>query len=145
MHTDNNHKLLNIALWIAQIMLAAFFLRAGFAKATMTVGSLAIALEWTKDVPLWLVRFIGICELLGSAGLLLPSILRIKPVLTPIAACSLIIVMILAILFHISRGEGSIIGLHFVIISIAAFIAWGRFKIVPLLPFSNGKNKHMII
>lgn len=79
-------------------------------------------------VPAALVKFIGISELLGGLGLLLPSILRIKPSLTVTAAYGLVLVMILAALFHGYRGEFPAIGVNVVIIALAAFVAWGRSK-----------------
>jgi uncharacterized membrane protein YphA (DoxX/SURF4 family) len=127
-------KVLNITLWILQIILAAFFLMAGYTKARSPVVNLYVAFNWAKDVPLALVRFIGIIELLGSIGLLLPSIFRIKPILTPIAASAFIVLMVFAIIFHISRGESNIIGMHLIVITVASFVAWGRFKKVPILP-----------
>jgi uncharacterized membrane protein YphA (DoxX/SURF4 family) len=128
------NKFLNIALWVAQILLAAFFLMAGYTKARSPVDQLYTAINWTKDVPLWFVRFIGVLELLGSVGLILPSMLRIKPILTPIAASAFITLMSFAIIFHISRGEANIIGMHFGIILVASFVAWGRFRKIPILP-----------
>lgn len=134
----NSGKVLNIGLWLAQIILAAFFLMAGYTKATSPVDKLYATINWAKDVPLALVRFIGIMELLGCVGLLLPSILRVKPILTPIAAVAFIMVMFCAIIFHIFRGEASYIGMHLGIILVAAFIAWGRFDKNPIL--SKNKN-----
>jgi uncharacterized membrane protein YphA (DoxX/SURF4 family) len=125
-------KGLNIALWIVQVLLAAMFLMAGIMKSTMPMGQLYVSMAWTKDVAAGLVRFIGVCELLGAFGLLLPSLFRVKPILTPIAALALILVMILAMMFHISRGEANIIGMHIAIILLALFVAWGRFKKVPI-------------
>ena len=66
-------------------------------------------------------------------GLILPALLRTKPGLTPIAALGIIALMLCASVFHISRGEGSAIGVNVVFAIIAAFIAWGRFKKVPIL------------
>lgn len=83
-------------------------------------------------------------ELLGCAGLLLPSILRIKPILTPIAASAFIVVMVLAIIFHISRNETNIIGMHLGVILVASFIAWGRFKKTPILHKSQSSSKQFL-
>lgn len=130
----NTGKVFNITVWGAQILLAAFFLMDGYTKATSPVDHLHAVILWTKDVPLWLVRFIGIMELLGCVGLLLPSILRIKPTLTPVAAIAFILLMFSAILFHIFRSEVKIIGMHLGIILVAAFIAWGRFEKCIILP-----------
>ena len=125
-------KALNITLWITQVLLAAMFLMAGVTKLTQPVENLAQMLPWTTQVPEALVRFIGLAELLGAVGLILPSLLRIKPQLTAWAATGIAIIMLLATLFHISRGETAVIGMNILIALLAAFIAWGRFKKAPI-------------
>lgn len=122
-------KPLNISLWIVQSLLAAMFLMVGVMKSTQPVEQLGTMLPWVKDVPLALVRFIGIMEILAGAGLLLPSILKIKPVLTPIAASGIILIQVFAICFHISRGEAATaLPMNVFLIALALFVAWGRFK-----------------
>jgi putative oxidoreductase len=132
MSTSTNSKGWNIALWILQVILAAMFLMAGFTKVSTPLADLTTMMPWTADVPLAMVRFIGASEILGALGLLLPSLLRIKPVLTPVAAAGLVVVMVLAALFHATRGEFSAIGFNFVLASLAAVAAWGRFKKAPV-------------
>jgi putative oxidoreductase len=129
---EKKSKTLNITLWISQFILASLFLMAGFMKTTMPIDRLSATLPWTKDVPIFLVRFIGICELSAVIGLLLPSLLRIKPILTPIAASGLILIMIPTIIFHISRGEPQVIGMHIVFILLSSFIIWGRTRKEPI-------------
>lgn len=126
-----NTKVLNIALWIAQVILAGMFIMAGFMKSFTPIEQLSASLPWAKDVPAWLVRFIGISELLGALGLVLPSLLRIKPILTPVAALGIIAIMIMAAFFHISRSEFSGVAFTLILALVAAFIGWGRFKKVP--------------
>jgi hypothetical protein len=89
-------------------------------------------LPWATEVPAAMVRFIGLSELLGGLGLLLPSILRIKPQLTPWAAIGLVAVQVLAAIFHLSRGESGVIGVNVLFIALAAFVAWGRMKKAPI-------------
>ena len=132
MTTQKNNKTINISLWIAQGLLAAMFIMAGAMKATQPLEALAESLPWVTTTQLALVRFIGISELLGGIGLLLPSILRIKPSLTVWAAVGLAVVMVLAAGFHASRGEFSAIGANAMFMAIAAFIAWGRSKKAPI-------------
>ena len=131
--SSSNSKGWNIALWILQVILAAMFAMAGFTKATTPLTDLATMMTWTADLPSFMVRFIGASEILGGVGLLLPALLRIKPVLTPVAAAGLVLVMVLAALFHISRGEFAAIGFNFGFAALAAFVAWGRFKKVPII------------
>ena len=130
-------KALHITLWIAQVILAAMFLMSGFMKLSQPIDQLSKMLPWAAQVPEALVRFIGVAEVLGAVGLILPSLLRIQPKLTPIAAVGLALVMLFAVVFHISRGETPMIGMNFILIAIAAFIAWGRFKKAPIAPKSS--------
>lgn len=136
MSNSNSSKKMNIALWIVQSLLAAMFLMAGANKLFQSTEELAKMLPWVTSVPTGLVRFIGISELLGGLGLLLPSLLRIKPILTPYAAIGLSLVMLFASIFHISRGEYSVIGMNFVLMALAIFVAWGRTKKAPISPKS---------
>lgn len=127
-----NSKMLKIFLWIAQGLLAAMFLMLGFMKLTVEIDQLSTFLPWAKDIPELLVRFIGLSELLGAFGLILPAITRIIPILTPIAASGLTSIMLLAAFFHISRGEFKEIGINLIVALIALFVVWGRFKKVPI-------------
>ena len=129
---QKSSKTLNIFLWIAQVLLAATFIWGGCMKLFTPVGKLSVMWPWVAQIPIALLKFTGIVDLLGGLGLILPALLRIKPKLTPIAAVAIIILMICACIFHISRGEASVIGANIVLALIAAFIAWGRFKKVPV-------------
>src|SRR5262245_31994424 len=97
----------NVALWVVQLLLAFMFAGAGFAKATTPFPDLAQTLPYTADLPGALVRFIGISEVAGGIGLLLPALTRVAPALTAWAGAGLAIVMALATVFHVSRGEWS--------------------------------------
>ena len=121
------HGALHVSLWVAQIVLAALFLLAGGMKLFTPYDDLAAKMNWVRDVPMWLPRFIGLCEIAGAAGLILPALTRIKPVLTACAASSLALVMLLALGFHVSRGEGHAVWPPLILGAVAVFIAWGRF------------------
>jgi putative oxidoreductase len=118
-------KTLHITLWVAQGILAAFFLMVGYTKLATPIDELSQIIPMASELPL-LTRFIGLSEILGGFGLILPAALRIKPGLTTMAAIALAFVMVLAAIFHISRGEVSAIGTNIVLFSVAAFIGWGR-------------------
>lgn len=120
------------ALWIAQVLLAAAFLMAGVMKTGAPIEQLAQNMPWAAEMP-GLTRFIGVSEALGGLGVLLPSITRIKPNLTPIAAAGLALVMLLAIGFHILRAEYMIVP-NVVLMSMALFVAYGRTKLLPIQP-----------
>ncbi|MFN8397327.1 MAG: DoxX family protein [Bacteroidia bacterium] len=138
MENQKKSKGMHIALWVAQGLLAAMFLMAGFGKAFQPIPELAKMLPWVTSMSPGLVRFIGTSELLGAFGLLLPSLLRIQPKLTSLAALGLVIVQVLAAGFHVMQGEASVIGMNFMLMAIGAFIAWGRFSKVPITPKSQG-------
>ena len=121
---------MNIALWVVQVLLALMFLLAGFPKAFQPIDTVAKRLTWAKEVP-WLVRFIGIAELLGAVGLILPALTHIVPSLTAIAAVGLGLAMVCAIIFHISRKEYPGISVGVVLLVLAAFVAYGRFVLMP--------------
>lgn len=132
MANQKNNRGINIALWIAQGLLAMMFLMAGAMKTFQPIEVLAESLPWVTSYSQILVRFIGVSELLGGLGLILPSLLRIKPFLTVWAAVGLVVVMLFASIFHASRGEFSAIGMNVVLMAIAAFIAWGRNEKAPI-------------
>lgn len=125
-------KAMNIILWVAQLILGAMFLMAGIMKSSKPIEELAGQLPWVTQVPLALVRFIGVSELLAGIGLILPSLLRIQPKLTAWAAVGLVTVMIFAMIFHATKGEYNAVVFNLVLGAMAAFIAWGRFKKAPI-------------
>lgn len=119
---------MNIALWIIQGLLAVVFLMSGSMKLITPVDELiANGMGFVASIPTPLVRFIGISEVAGALGLFLPALLRIRPVLTPIAATALALVMFLAICTHIILGEATVIGAPILLGALSAFVAWGRF------------------
>jgi uncharacterized membrane protein YphA (DoxX/SURF4 family) len=122
---------MNIILWIVQILLAVMFLMAGVMKAFQYERAKA-SLFWVKDVPRGLVTFIGISELLGGLGLVLPALTGILPWLTPLAALGLALIMLLAIIFHATRREPKAIVFNLVLLVLAGVVAYGRFTVVPL-------------
>jgi uncharacterized membrane protein YphA (DoxX/SURF4 family) len=129
-----SRRVLAAALWIGQILLALIFGMSGLMKATMPIPELSKSAAWVTAVPPPLVRFIGVAELLGAAGVLLPAMTRILPKLTPLAALGLATIMELAVFFHLSRGEMSAAAITFGFALLAAFVAWGRLRGVPVSP-----------
>ncbi|GEM48678.1 DoxX family protein [Deinococcus cellulosilyticus] len=125
-------KALHITLWVLQILLAAMFVMTGLMKLAMPVSQLAGQLPWVTSVPEFLVRFIGLAELAGGLGLILPAASRIQPRLTGFAALGLVLVMVLASGFHLTRGEGMMVPMNLIIAAIAAVIAWGRLVKAPI-------------
>jgi putative oxidoreductase len=116
---------MSIALWIVQGLLALAFLMAGFMKTFMPIEGLKKNMSWVNSFPVWFVRFVGIAELLGGLGLILPKLTHIIPQLTIAAAIGLFLVMICAIVYHVSHKEYNVIGANFFLGLLAAFIAVG--------------------
>ena len=116
---------MNVAVWIVQSLLAAAFGMAGAMKLATPYEALAEQMSWAAHVPAAGVKLIGLVEVLGALGLVLPSALRIKPWLTPLAAAGLVSTMIAAAGLHISIGEAAMIAPNLVLGTLAALVAWG--------------------
>jgi uncharacterized membrane protein YphA (DoxX/SURF4 family) len=125
---------MNIGLWVVQVLLASMMVMAGVMKTFMPVDELLKnGINYAADLPYFLLRFIGVSELLGAFGLILPSLTRIQPRLTVWAALGFCTIQILAIAFHASRGELlKVLPMNLVFLAMAAFIAWGRSKKAPI-------------
>jgi uncharacterized membrane protein YphA (DoxX/SURF4 family) len=119
---------MNIALWIIQVLLALLFLFAGAMKFIMPVE------EMTKQMPVAVsglfLHFIGVCEIVGGLGLVLPMLLRVKPWLTPIAAIGLAIIILGAIAFSLQLGVTQAL-MPLVVELLLIFVAYGRWRLVP--------------
>ncbi len=125
-------KGLHIGLWVAQGLLAVAFGMAGFMKITAPIEQLAQSgMSFVNVFGVGTVRFIGVSEVLGAIGLILPAALRIKLILTPLAAAGIATVMVLATIYHIYVGEPPI---TIILFALAAFVAWGRFRKAPIQP-----------
>jgi len=120
---------MNVVLWIIQVLLALLFLFAGGVKLVLPIE------EMTKQMALpgLFLRFLGVVEVLGALGLLLPALLRIKPGLTPLAAAGLLIVMIGATAISLKMGVSAAL-IPLVTGLLAAFIAYGRWRLAPISP-----------
>ena len=125
---------MKMTLWIAQGVLALAFLAAGAMKLAMPIADLHATLAWTADVPSVLVRLIGLAEVLGALGLVLPAATRIRPRLTALAAAALALDMAVATLFHLVRGEFSMLPATLILGAALAFVAWGRTVRLPVAP-----------
>jgi uncharacterized membrane protein YphA (DoxX/SURF4 family) len=119
---------LNIWLWVAQILLALLFGWAGYMKSFRPIASLAPMMAWAPEMPR-LTRFIGVMEILGALGMLLPIPTGILPWLTPLAALGFIIIQVLAIGLHLRRGEARVLPMNIVILALSIFVAWGRWSL----------------
>ena len=119
---------MNVALWIVAGVLAAAFLGAGLMKLAQPRKKLAESgMGWTEEFSDGAVKGIGALEVLGAIGLILPAALDIVPVLVPIAATGLALLMLGAAVTHARRKETPMIATNLVLFALAVFVAWGRF------------------
>ena len=115
------------ALWIVQGLLAALFLFAGGAKLVLPLDQMVGPVA----LPGWFLRFLGVAEVLGALGLVLPGLLRIRPGLTPLAAAGLVIIMIGATVVTLVGGMVAVALMDLVVALLAAFVAYGRWRLAP--------------
>jgi uncharacterized membrane protein YphA (DoxX/SURF4 family) len=115
------------ALWIVQVLLALVFLFTGGMKLTLPAEDLTAQFP----LPALFVRFIGVAEVLGALGLILPGLLRIRPGLTPLAAAGLVIIMIGATVITPMVVDAVLALIPAVIGLLAAFVAYGRWRLAP--------------
>jgi hypothetical protein len=132
-------KAFNVLLWTLQVFWGVFFSFTGFGKVLAydpaVWNHMLHNVAWFSAVPQGLFVFIGACEFLGGIGLILPPITGVKPKLVPFAAIGLTLIMILAAIFHIVRGEPRFfVPLNLVLGGVAAFIAYGRLMAMPVAP-----------
>ena len=119
---------MNTVLWIVQGLLAIVYLVAGGSKLVMSIE------EMTKDVALpgAFLRFLGVSEVLGAVGLILPGLLGIRPGLTPLAAAGLVLIMIGATVITVATMGVAMALIPLVVGLLAAFVAYGRWRLAPL-------------
>ena len=120
---------MNLALWIVQVLAAIAFLAAGVPKIILPMPAIRQRVAWASAVPPWLIRFIGVAEVLGAIGLILPAVTGIAPWLTIAAAVGLIVAMLSAAVFHIRRAELAGMAPAVVLLALALVIAYGRWKL----------------
>lgn len=118
---------MNRVLWVVQILLALLFLFAGGSKLFMS----AAQLTGQTSIPAWFLRLIGVMEILGGLGLVLPGMLRIHMVLTSLAAAGLSIIMIGAVVITIQTMGAAAATMPFVTGALTLFVAYGRWRLAP--------------
>jgi uncharacterized membrane protein YphA (DoxX/SURF4 family) len=132
---------LNTGLWIVQVLLGLLFVFAGGTKLVLPIE------DMTKQMPLpgAFLRFIGVAELLGGIGLVVPGLVGIRPGLTPLAAVGLIIIMIGATVLSLTSGGIGAALFPFIVGLLLVFVAYGRWRLAPpnasaRLPVSAAKT-----
>lgn len=123
----------NSVLWVLQWLFGVYFIAIGVMHFIVPEG-LPGPMEWMYDLSDTMHVVVGIAEILGGIGLIVPSLTRIQPQLTVYAAAGLILVMIGAVVFHIDRGESASVATNVIIGAVLAFVAYGRWKLAPIQP-----------
>ncbi|MER5964960.1 DoxX family protein [Streptomyces sp. NPDC002057] len=121
---------MNVALWIVTGLLALAYLAGGGYKVVTPKARIAAAGpsgRWVEDFSAGGVKAIGALEVLAALGLVLPALLGVAPVLVPLAAVGLLIIMVGAAITRLRRHETKLVGVDLVYIVLIAFVAWGRF------------------
>jgi len=133
MYIGSERSTMNVALWIVQGLLAALFLFAGGAKLVLPLDQMTGPVA----LPGWFLRFIGVAEVLGAFGLVLPGLLRIRQGLTPLAAAGLVIIMIGATVVMWAGGMVAVALMNVIVALLAAFVAYGRWRLAPYRDLSR--------
>ena len=120
---------LNLSLWIAAGLLAVVFLvsSAKLFVPKEKMAGMGAASRWVEDFSPGALKAIGVLELLGAVGLILPAALDIAPVLVPLAASGAVLLFVGAVIMRLRRGKRATIAVDLVYLAMAAFVAWGRF------------------
>ncbi len=115
---------MTLAYWVLAALLAVVYLFSGAKKVFQSTDQLRPMMAWVDDVPLWLVRVVGVLELLAVVGLVLPPLTGVAPVLAVAAAVGLVLVQIGALVLHLTRGEVKDIWLNVALLALAGVMVW---------------------
>lgn len=124
---------MNRLAWVVQVVLGTYFVAIGVMHFAVPEG-LPDQMSWMYDLPTWLHVASGVAEILGGLGLVFPAATRIRPQLTPMAAAGLAIVMVLAALWHVPRGEVSNVVFTLVMAGVLLWLARVRWRTHPIAP-----------
>ena len=128
----NPSKTLHISLWVVQALMSLTFAGTGLWKLLTPVPKLAAMIPWAGQVPEAFLQVTGVIDLCGGLGILLPSVTRIKPGLTVLAALGCAALQACAIVFHVSRGEAANTPFNFLLVALSIFVYWGRRSKAPI-------------
>jgi uncharacterized membrane protein YphA (DoxX/SURF4 family) len=124
---------MNTALWISQVFLAIVFMYSGLMKSTQPERRLVeTGQTGVEGLPMLFIRFIGISELLGATGLIVPWLINTLPVLTPLAAVCLGVIMLSAARIHYKRNEKKTVLWNIFLLLLCLFVAYGRLIALPI-------------
>lgn len=132
--TAQPSKGLGVSLWTVQGLLALTFVGGGIWKLATPIPQLAGMIPWAGEVSPVLLYTTAAFDVLGGLGLLLPSVTRINPQLTVLAALGCVALQVSAVVFHFSRGEAADTPFNFLLIALLVFVVWGRHSKAPITP-----------
>jgi DoxX-like family len=140
-------RFLSLSLWLAQVFVAFVFLSAGFFKLLAPTAEVAQSIKFAADYSPLFVKMIGLVDIMGGIGILLPSLTRILPRTVVWAALGCLLLQVLAIIFHFTRSEWSGLPLNFALLTAAAYVFWGRSHALPVLALDNKRaiNRFFVI
>jgi len=120
---------MNVVLWVIASLLAVVFLGSGMSKLVQTKEKLiASRMGWAENFSSQTIKVLGVLQILGAIGLILPAVLNIAPILVPVAAIAFAIMMAGAAVVHLRRGgETQMVGFNVALVILSLIVAWGRF------------------
>ena len=120
---------MNIVLWMLQVLLALAFFAHGWLFLLPPASMVA---QMNASLPRWFQLFLGVAEVLAAVGLTLPGVTRIEPWLVSLAAVGVMFVMVCATVFHLTRGEVSSAATTLLLLAMATFVAYMRWRVAPI-------------
>src|SRR5687768_18410401 len=123
--------MMNIVLWVLQLLLAAAFFAHGL---LFLIPPADIAVQMNASMPRWFQLFLGVAEVLAAVGLILPGLTRILPWLVTWSSIGVMIVTSSATIYHLAGGEMSSAAITLVLLAMATFVAYMRHRVVPIRP-----------
>ncbi|MBM9466722.1 DoxX family protein [Nakamurella leprariae] len=118
---------MDVLLWIIAGVLAAALAFSGVFKLVLPRERYVASQPWAADAPSWAPPAIGVLEVAGAVGVVLPALIGVAPVVVPVAATGLALVMAGAVAMHVARREWSALVPSGVLLVLAALVAWARF------------------
>jgi hypothetical protein len=117
---------LNIVSWTAQALVAVSFIAGAYIKLSFPISELASMWPWAGSLPVLAVRVLGVVDLAGGVGIILPALTGIKPRLTVFAALGCVMLQICAIVFHLGRGEVDVLPVNIFLLGLSSIVLWIR-------------------
>jgi len=120
---------MHVVLWVLQALLAAAFFAHGW---MLLFPPPSVVEQMNASLPRWFQLFLGVAEVAAAVGLTLPGLTHILPQLVPAAAAGVIVIMVSATIFHLVRGEISSAGITLLLLAMATFVAYMRWRVHPI-------------